>query len=49
VAITKKLFEYGLNNGYLIYQTRQGQAVRLPVDWTLERILRQFSGRYRTR
>jgi DEAD/DEAH box helicase domain-containing protein len=39
VTITRELFEFGLKNGYLIYQTRQRQAVRLPVDWDLEKIL----------
>lgn len=39
VAITRELFEFGLRRGYLIYQNRQGQAVRLPVDWTLEAIV----------
>jgi DEAD/DEAH box helicase domain-containing protein len=46
VAITRQLFEFGLKNGHLIYQTRQGQAVRLPVDWRLDSILRQ-TGRKR--
>ncbi|MGD8371252.1 MAG: DEAD/DEAH box helicase [Syntrophobacterales bacterium] len=41
VAITRDLFEFGLNHGYLIYQAREGQAVRLPVDWNLDAILRK--------
>jgi DEAD/DEAH box helicase domain-containing protein len=43
VSITRELFEFGVKNGYLVYQTRQGQAVRLPVDWNLERILHEAS------
>jgi DEAD/DEAH box helicase domain-containing protein len=39
VAITKELFEFGLNQGYLLYRTRADQAVRLPVDWSLDSIL----------
>jgi DEAD/DEAH box helicase domain-containing protein len=41
VTITKDLFDFGLNNGYLVYQTRDGQPVRLPVDWNLDSILRE--------
>jgi DEAD/DEAH box helicase domain-containing protein len=41
VTITRDLFDFGLNNGYLVYQTRDGQPVRLPVDWNLDSILRE--------
>ncbi|MBW1980987.1 MAG: DEAD/DEAH box helicase [Deltaproteobacteria bacterium] len=41
VRITWRLFEFGLQNGYLLYTTRQGKAVRLPLDWQLETIIRQ--------
>ncbi len=40
VEITKDLFLFGLANGYLLFETRAGQRVRLPVDWKLERILK---------
>ncbi|UCG11568.1 MAG: DEAD/DEAH box helicase [Deltaproteobacteria bacterium] len=40
VTITKELFQFGLHHGYLVYLTKQGQAVRLPVDWNLDGILR---------
>ena len=43
VAITKELFEFGLSHGYLLYRTRAGQAVRLPVDWNMDRILHKIS------
>jgi DEAD/DEAH box helicase domain-containing protein len=41
VAITRDLFYFGVNNGYLIYQTRDGQPVRLPVNWNLENMIRE--------
>ncbi len=41
VVITKELFEFGLNQGHLLYQTREGPVVRLPVDWNLSTILQQ--------
>jgi DEAD/DEAH box helicase domain-containing protein len=39
VIITSELFQFGLSRGYLLYQTREGQAVRLPVEWSLVNIL----------
>jgi DEAD/DEAH box helicase domain-containing protein len=39
VAITRDLFDFGLSRGYLVYQTKDGQAVRLPVNWNLNDIL----------
>ena len=41
VAITRDLFEFGLNQGYLLYQTRDGRAVRLPVNWNLQSIIEE--------
>ena len=41
VAITRDLFDFGLSHGYLIYETKDGQQVRLPVNWNLENILRE--------
>jgi DEAD/DEAH box helicase domain-containing protein len=40
VEITRDLFLFGLANGYLLFETRAGQRVRLPVDWKLDRILK---------
>ena len=37
VALTRRLFEYGVQHGHLIYQHRQGPLVQLPVDWREER------------
>jgi DEAD/DEAH box helicase domain-containing protein len=33
VLLTRRLFEFGVRQGYLLYQHRQGALVRLPVDW----------------
>ncbi len=41
VAITRDLFDFGLSQGYLVYQTKNGQPVRLPVNWNLDDILRE--------
>jgi DEAD/DEAH box helicase domain-containing protein len=37
VLLTRRLFEYGVRHGHLIYEHRQGALVRLPVDWREER------------
>ena len=34
VQLTRRLFEFGVRQGHLIYQHRQGALVRIPVDWT---------------
>jgi DEAD/DEAH box helicase domain-containing protein len=39
VEITKDLFLFGLANGYLLFETKASQLVRLPVEWNLSRIL----------
>ncbi len=39
VEITRDLFEFGCREGYLIYETKEGRRVRLPVDWNVEAIL----------
>ncbi len=38
VEITKSLFEFGRREGHLLFETRDHQAVRVPVDWSPERI-----------
>jgi DEAD/DEAH box helicase domain-containing protein len=40
-SITRDLFDFGLSQGYLVYQTKNGQPVRLPVNWKLDDILRE--------
>jgi DEAD/DEAH box helicase domain-containing protein len=37
VLLTHRLFTFGVQQGYLLYQHRQGALVRLPVDWREER------------
>ena len=37
VLLTRRLFEFGVREGYLLYQHRQGSLVRIPVDWREER------------
>jgi DEAD/DEAH box helicase domain-containing protein len=40
VAITRDLFQYGLNNGQLVYRTKQDdKRLRLLVDWKLEKLI----------
>lgn len=41
VELTKELFEYGLENGHLLYTLKSGETVRLPLDWELEKIIEQ--------
>ena len=35
VAITRDLFLYGEQNGYLLFKNKAGNKVRIPVDWDL--------------
>ena len=37
VLLTQRLFAFGVEKGYLLYQHRQGALVRVPVDWREER------------
>ncbi|MDD2901574.1 MAG: DEAD/DEAH box helicase [Syntrophales bacterium] len=37
VLLTQRLFTFGVEKGYLLYQHRQGALVRVPVDWREER------------
>jgi len=39
VLLTRDLFYFGLDNGYLLYENKQGQTLRLPTPWSLEEIL----------
>lgn len=36
-VLTRRLFEFGAEQGYLIYQHRQGPLVRVPVEWREKR------------
>jgi DEAD/DEAH box helicase domain-containing protein len=41
VAVTRDLFQYGLDKGYLIYRSKkEDQRVRLRVDWDLDALLK---------
>ncbi|MGA8572821.1 MAG: DEAD/DEAH box helicase, partial [Desulfobaccales bacterium] len=43
VSLTRRIFEFGVEHGFLIYQHRQGALVRLPLDWREERFFhKQF-------
>lgn len=33
VELTKKLFEFATENGYLLFTNKAGQKVRIPADW----------------
>jgi len=44
VIVTRDLFLFGLNNGYLVYRSKiedREQRVRLRVDWKLEQMLQK--------
>jgi len=46
VLLTKRLFEFGARQGYLLYHHRRGGLVRLPVAWEEERLFgeRDYGG-----
>jgi DEAD/DEAH box helicase domain-containing protein len=33
VEVTRDVFLFGRNNGYILYPDREGRSLRLPVDW----------------
>jgi len=33
VEVTRDLYLFGRNNGYILYRDREGRTMRLPVDW----------------
>ncbi|MBI3092012.1 MAG: DEAD/DEAH box helicase [Candidatus Tectomicrobia bacterium] len=41
VELTHRLFRFGLEQGYLLYETKAGHLVRLPLDWDLRARCRQ--------
>jgi DEAD/DEAH box helicase domain-containing protein len=41
VRLTREVFRYCLDNGYLVYADRQGNRVRLPTPWTLEDLIQK--------
>ncbi len=40
VEITRRLFEHGARERHVIFETREGHRVRLPVAWDVEEILK---------
>ena len=45
VDVTRRLFLFGLENGYLVYRRkREDRRVRLPVDWDLNALLENGAG-----
>ena len=38
VEMTKSLFEFGQKNGHVLFESKAGQVVRCPVDWSVDRI-----------
>ena len=41
VRLTREVFRYCLDNGYLVYADRQGNRVRLPTPWKLEDLIQE--------
>jgi len=45
VAVTRDLFQHGLEHGYLVYREKQSRRrLRLLVDWKLEQLVRGEAG-----
>lgn len=41
VELTARLFAYGISQGHLVYSHRRGALVKIPVDWTPQRLFPQ--------
>jgi len=39
VDVTKKLFEFGLEHGRLLYTLKDGQSARITLDWDLDAMI----------
>lgn len=39
VILTRDLFHYGLEKGYLLYKDKKGRVLRIPAPWNLEEIV----------
>jgi DEAD/DEAH box helicase domain-containing protein len=39
VKLTRDLFLFGRQNGYLIFSNRDGKKLRIPVNWRTDRLL----------
>jgi len=42
VEITKNLFQFGINNRYLLYERREGGVVRILLDWELDNLVNKI-------
>lgn len=42
VALTRRLFEFGAGEKHVLFETREGRQVRLPVAWGVEEILKRL-------
>ena len=43
VELTRDLFLFGQENGYVLYIDKQGNKLRIPVDWSWESLKKRFS------
>jgi DEAD/DEAH box helicase domain-containing protein len=49
VAITRDLFLYGMDNGYLVFKEKKDERrLRLKVDWELKSLLQKYNPSFRT-
>lgn len=39
VEITRDIFQFGIENEYLLYERKYGGLVRIPLDWNLDNLL----------
>jgi DEAD/DEAH box helicase domain-containing protein len=39
VEVTRNLFQYGLDHGYLLFDRKGEGRMRIPLDWTLEALM----------
>jgi len=35
VKVTMEVYLHGVNNGHVLYENRQGEIIKIPVDWEL--------------
>ncbi len=42
VELTRDLFRFGQEKGYLLYQRKEGPTLRVPVDWSWPTLRRRF-------
>jgi len=45
VELTRDLFLYGQKHGYLLYRRKGGELLRVPVDWSWEKLGERFRAR----